>query len=438
MGLRASDTRELLFKDCRVPSSALLGSLNGGFKIAMRPARFRRARRHRRPGRRDRAGGARGGRRLRQGPQAVRPSHFRIPTHPSQARGPHGPSASTRRACWSGARTAMLSRGQRCTKEASMAKLFATTTANRVAYDAVQDPRRQRLRARVPDLERYFRDARAGEIYEGTSEIQEADHRARESCAPASRSFNDQGGRHATQGQDRRHHGRGPGHRLRDRQKLFVAEGARVAIVDVDAAKAADAARTLDAGRGLAMGLACDVRKPADCEGRGQGRCPGEMGQARHPGQQRGPHQGQPRFAHQRGGLGSRRRCEPEGHVQLRESGHAPDAQVPRRPDREPDLARRPRGAPRGRPTSRRRKAAWSRSPKAFARELASTRGITCNAVAQPASSRPACTDRHPRGRARQLLREKSSWAASATRSTSPARSCSCRRTRRPTSPAKS
>jgi 3-oxoacyl-[acyl-carrier protein] reductase len=48
--------------------------------------------------------------------------------------------------------------------------------------------------------------------------------------------------------------------------ELFVAEGARVAIVDVDAAKAADAARTLDAGRGAAVGLACDVRKPADCE----------------------------------------------------------------------------------------------------------------------------------------------------------------------------
>ena len=48
--------------------------------------------------------------------------------------------------------------------------------------------------------------------------------------------------------------------------ELFIAEGARVAIVDVDAAKAADAARALDAGRGIAFGLACDVRKPADCE----------------------------------------------------------------------------------------------------------------------------------------------------------------------------
>src|ERR1700722_15366575 len=48
--------------------------------------------------------------------------------------------------------------------------------------------------------------------------------------------------------------------------ELFIAEGARVAIVAVAAAKAVDAARTLDAGRGAAIGLACDVRKPADCE----------------------------------------------------------------------------------------------------------------------------------------------------------------------------
>lgn len=48
--------------------------------------------------------------------------------------------------------------------------------------------------------------------------------------------------------------------------ELFVAEGARVAVVDVDAAKAEAAARGLDAGRGVCFGLACDVTKSADCE----------------------------------------------------------------------------------------------------------------------------------------------------------------------------
>ncbi|MGH7282278.1 MAG: acyl-CoA dehydrogenase family protein, partial [Polyangiaceae bacterium] len=35
MGLRGSSTSSLVFENCRVPASALLGELNGGFKIAM-------------------------------------------------------------------------------------------------------------------------------------------------------------------------------------------------------------------------------------------------------------------------------------------------------------------------------------------------------------------------------------------------------------------
>src|SRR6185295_9859918 len=35
MGLRASDTRELVFQKARVPKSALLGSIGHGFKIAL-------------------------------------------------------------------------------------------------------------------------------------------------------------------------------------------------------------------------------------------------------------------------------------------------------------------------------------------------------------------------------------------------------------------
>ena len=48
--------------------------------------------------------------------------------------------------------------------------------------------------------------------------------------------------------------------------ELFVAEGARVAIVDVDAGKAQASAGQLDGGRGVSMGLACDVTKPAECD----------------------------------------------------------------------------------------------------------------------------------------------------------------------------
>lgn len=60
---------------------------------------------------------------------------------------------------------------ERYTLEASMAKLFASEVANRVAYKAVQVFGGYGYIAEYP-VERYFRDARITEIYEGTSEIQ--------------------------------------------------------------------------------------------------------------------------------------------------------------------------------------------------------------------------------------------------------------------------
>jgi len=60
---------------------------------------------------------------------------------------------------------------ERYTLEASMAKLFASETANRVAYKAVQIFGGYGYISEYP-VERYFRDARITEIYEGTSEIQ--------------------------------------------------------------------------------------------------------------------------------------------------------------------------------------------------------------------------------------------------------------------------
>ena len=71
----------------------------------------------------------------------------------------------TLRAAW------LKDRGFRVTREAAMAKLFASEAATAVTHDAVQVLGGYGYTKDFP-VERYFRDARVTEIYEGTSEIQ--------------------------------------------------------------------------------------------------------------------------------------------------------------------------------------------------------------------------------------------------------------------------
>ena len=61
--------------------------------------------------------------------------------------------------------------GRPCAKEAAMAKLFASETANKAAKDAVQIFGGNGY-SKEYDVERYFRDAKITEIYEGTSQVQ--------------------------------------------------------------------------------------------------------------------------------------------------------------------------------------------------------------------------------------------------------------------------
>ena len=61
--------------------------------------------------------------------------------------------------------------GERFTLEAAMAKLFASETAMFCAHAAVQIHGGMGYSKELP-VERYFRDAKITEIYEGTSEIQ--------------------------------------------------------------------------------------------------------------------------------------------------------------------------------------------------------------------------------------------------------------------------
>ena len=61
--------------------------------------------------------------------------------------------------------------GGRYTTEASIAKLYASETAMFCAHQAVQIHGGMGYSKELP-IERYFRDAKITEIYEGTSEIQ--------------------------------------------------------------------------------------------------------------------------------------------------------------------------------------------------------------------------------------------------------------------------
>jgi alkylation response protein AidB-like acyl-CoA dehydrogenase len=75
----------------------------------------------------------------------------------------------TLRAAWNKQRAKEL--GLRNTVEGSVAKLFASETAMFCAHAAVQIHGGMGYSKELP-IERYFRDAKITEIYEGTSEIQ--------------------------------------------------------------------------------------------------------------------------------------------------------------------------------------------------------------------------------------------------------------------------
>ncbi len=66
----------------------------------------------------------------------------------------------------------MRDRGERVTEAGARAKLYASETANQVAHEALQTLGGYGYMKDESPVERYYRDARVTEIYEGTSEIQ--------------------------------------------------------------------------------------------------------------------------------------------------------------------------------------------------------------------------------------------------------------------------
>ncbi|MCP5267778.1 MAG: acyl-CoA dehydrogenase [Zoogloeaceae bacterium] len=168
MGQKASDTAQIIFENCRIPASCLLGKEGDGYRIALSNLEA---------GRIGIAAQSVGMARSAldaavkyakervafgvplTGHQAV---SFRIADMATQV-------DAARLMVW---RAAMLKdAGQPCLKEASMAKMFASEIAEKVCSDAIQIHGGYGYTSDFP-VERIYRDVRVSQIYEGANDIQ--------------------------------------------------------------------------------------------------------------------------------------------------------------------------------------------------------------------------------------------------------------------------
>jgi butyryl-CoA dehydrogenase len=168
MGIRGAHSAQLAFSDLRVPRENLLGEEGGGFKIAMRVL---------------------DGGRIGIAAQALGIARAAFEDSVAYVKGRRAfgqALAEFQGVQWSLADMAaeieaarllvyrasfLKDRGLPYSKEAAMAKLFAAEAAMRIAVKAVQLHGGYGY-TREFNVERYFRDAKITEIYEGTSEIQ--------------------------------------------------------------------------------------------------------------------------------------------------------------------------------------------------------------------------------------------------------------------------
>ena len=168
LGLRASDTAEFVFEGCRVPAANRLGAEGAGFTIAMK---------------------ALDGGRIGIAAQAVGIARAALEASVRYARerrsfgvpiGQHQMIQwmladmatsvdAARLLLWRAA--TLKDRGRPYGPASSMAKLFASETAMKVTTDAIQVHGGYGYIKDYP-VERFFRDAKITQIYEGTSQIQ--------------------------------------------------------------------------------------------------------------------------------------------------------------------------------------------------------------------------------------------------------------------------
>jgi butyryl-CoA dehydrogenase len=168
LGLKASNTVELVFEDCVVPASNLLGNPGEGFKVAMSALDSGRI------GIASQATGIATACLDEAVSYTKERRQFGKPISSFQAIQFMIADTATRveAASWLTLSAAYRKdKGLKFTKEASMAKLFASETANKAAYMAIQVHGGYGY-TKDYKVERLFRDARATTIYEGTSEIQ--------------------------------------------------------------------------------------------------------------------------------------------------------------------------------------------------------------------------------------------------------------------------
>jgi alkylation response protein AidB-like acyl-CoA dehydrogenase len=168
MGIHCSSTSELVFEDLRVPASALLHDERKGFSVAMATL---------------------DGGRIGIAAQALGIAQRALDlavAHARQRETFGKPIAKHQAIQWKLAdmRTridaarlltwraaAAKDRGERASLECSMAKLYASETANFCAYEALQIFGGYGY-SKEYEVERLYRDARITTLYEGTSEIQ--------------------------------------------------------------------------------------------------------------------------------------------------------------------------------------------------------------------------------------------------------------------------
>jgi alkylation response protein AidB-like acyl-CoA dehydrogenase len=168
LGHRASDHAQIVFEECRVPKSAMLGPAGEGFKVAMSALDH---------GRLGVAAGAVGvaqacleacvafARERRQFGKRIGDFQMIQAQIADMAADVEAARLLVYRAAW------MKQQGLPTTRETSIAKLFATEIAVKAASNAVLIHGGRGYSSEFP-VERYYRDIKGLQIYEGTSHIQ--------------------------------------------------------------------------------------------------------------------------------------------------------------------------------------------------------------------------------------------------------------------------